>query len=228
MNPMIKYALIMAGGRGMRLMPLTDIVPKAMVPYNGSTLIATGIQKIRKHVPNIYITVGYKGAMLAKHVIEQNVTGIFNTEGKDNAWWIFNTLLKNLNEPVFVLTCDNVTELDFEMIADEYHSFDDPACMVVPVSPVPGLEGDYILHKDNVVKRLSRHQPTDIYCSGIQVVHPAKINTLLKPVDNFYDLWNALMELEQLYCSRTLPSKWFAVDTVEQLNKISNPATIYE
>ena len=106
MSNLVNHALIMAGGRGMRLMPLTDIVPKAMVPYNGSTLIATGISKIRKHIPNIYITVGYKGAMLAKHVIEHNVSAIFNTEGKDNAWWIFNTLLKHLDEPIFVLTCD--------------------------------------------------------------------------------------------------------------------------
>ena len=60
----------MAAGRGARLMSLTDIVPKAMVPYNGRTLIAIGIDKIRKHIPNIYITVGYKGAMLASHVIE--------------------------------------------------------------------------------------------------------------------------------------------------------------
>ena len=84
MKKTINHALIMAAGRGARLMPLTEIVPKAMVPYNGSTLIAIGIDKIRKHIPNIYITVGYKGAMLAKHVIEHNVSGIFNTEGRDN------------------------------------------------------------------------------------------------------------------------------------------------
>src|SRR5687767_6015737 len=111
----INYALIMAAGRGTRMMPLTTLVPKAMVPYNGTTLIANGIDGIRKHIPNIYITVGYKGAILAQHVIEHNVTGIFNTEGKDNAWWIFNTLLKFLNEPVYVLTCDNVIELDFDL-----------------------------------------------------------------------------------------------------------------
>ena len=59
MSRMVNYALIMAGGRGVRLMPITDTMPKAMVPYNGSTLIAVGIDKIRKHIPNIYITVGY-------------------------------------------------------------------------------------------------------------------------------------------------------------------------
>src|SRR5215213_5813582 len=194
MSRMVNYALIMAGGRGVRLMPITDTMPKAMVPYNGSTLIAVGIDKIRRHIPNIYITVGYKGAMLANHVIEHNVTGIFNTEGHDNAWWIFNTLMKHLNEPVFVLTCDNVTDLDFETLSQEYYSFDSPACMVVPVEPVNGLEGDYIFQENNVVKKLSRHEPAATYCSGIQVLNPYKINQLMERADNFYDLWNKLIE----------------------------------
>lgn len=216
----INHALIMAAGRGRRLMPLTDNMPKAMVPYNGSTLIAIGIDKIRKHIPNIYITVGYKGAMLADHVIQHGVTGIFNTEGHDNAWWIFNTLMKHLNEPIFVLTCDNVTDLDFEILAEEYFSFDSPACMVVPVKPVEGLEGDYIFHGNNIVNKLSRYDPAPTYCSGIQVLNPYKINQLMEPVDNFYQLWNNLIEQNQLYCSKTLPTKWFVVDTVEQLERL--------
>ena len=120
MSRMINHALIMAAGRGARLMPLTDIVPKAMVPYAGSTLIAIGIDKIRAHIPNIYITVGYKGPMLASHVIEHNVSGIFNTTGQDNAWWLFNTLIRELHHPIFVLTCDNVIELNFDLLTKEY------------------------------------------------------------------------------------------------------------
>ena len=220
MNSQIQYALIMAAGRGMRMMPLTDLVPKAMVPYNGSTLIANGIDKIRKHVPYIYITVGYKGALLAQHVIEHNVTGIFNTEGKDNSWWIFNTLLKHLDEPICILTCDNVIELDFDIIAQEYFEFGSPACMLVPVEPIAGLEGDYISHQNNVVKKLSRTEPTNIYCSGIQVLNPAKVNQLIEPADNFYGVWSQLINKNQLYCSHTYPSKWFAVDTMEQLQRL--------
>jgi NDP-sugar pyrophosphorylase family protein len=36
----IKYALIMAAGRGTRMLPLTSSIPKAMAPLNGTTLIA--------------------------------------------------------------------------------------------------------------------------------------------------------------------------------------------
>jgi NDP-sugar pyrophosphorylase family protein len=220
MKKSIDYALIMAAGRGVRMMPLTTVVPKAMIPYNGTTLIANGIDKIREHILNIYITVGYKGALLAQHVIEHNVAGIFNTEGKDNAWWIFNTLLKFLDEPVLVLTCDNVTELDFDLLTKEYYEFGTPACMVVPVEPVDGLEGDYIFHENNVIQKLSRNETGSIYCSGIQILNPAKINSLVEPADNFYQVWSQLILQKQLYCSHTYPSKWFAVDTIEQLQRL--------
>ena len=214
----IRYALIMAAGRGERMLPLTDIVPKAMVPVNGSTLIAEGLKYLHRKIPYIYVTVGYKGPMLAAHVIENNVSGVFNTTGQDNAWWLFNTLMRGLDEPVIVLTCDNVIELDFELLTQEYYSKGCPPCMVVPVRPIPGVEGDYIDHENNVVKWLSRHEVTDMYCSGIQIIHPKKVNALIPPLTNFYQVWNALIKQDSLYCSNLYPSKWFAVDTLQQLS----------
>ncbi|HEY0067377.1 MAG TPA: NTP transferase domain-containing protein [Flavisolibacter sp.] len=214
----IRYALIMAAGRGERMVPLTDLVPKAMAPVNGSTLIARGLTYLREKLPFIYVTVGYKGAMLAQHVIEHNVTGVFNTTGQDNAWWLFNTLMKELDEPVLVLTCDNVIELDFDLLTKEYFGKGCPPCMVVPVKPIPGLDGDYIVHENNVVQRLSRTEVTDMYCSGIQIIHPKKLNALVSPATNFYQVWNELMAQGELYCSNLYPSKWYAVDTIQQLS----------
>ena len=217
----IKKALIMAAGRGMRMMPFTNEAPKAMAPYAGSTLIADGIDKISKVIPNLYITVGYKGAMLASHVIEHNVSGVFNTEGQDNAWWIYNTLMSSVDEPIYVLTCDNVIELDFESLEKDYVEAGSPACMVVPVKPIEGLEGDYIFHENQRITRLTREEKSEMYCSGIQILNPKKINELTNPVDNFYYVWQQLMEQGQLYCSNVYPKKWYAVDNLKQLKEIN-------
>src|SRR5438045_2310217 len=56
----------MAAGRGQRMMPATHYLPKAMLPFFQSTLVATGIDKIRPHIDNIHVTVGYKGSMVAE------------------------------------------------------------------------------------------------------------------------------------------------------------------
>lgn len=220
----IQHALIMAAGRGQRMMPLTADIPKAMAIHDGSTLIANSIDKLKKTIPNIHITVGYKGSMLAKHVIEHDISSIFNTNGKGNAWWIFHTLLKQLNEPILVLTCDNIVELDTQLLAKDYYKKNEPACMVVPVKPLTGLEGDYIFQKEGIISELNRNKKSEIYCSGIQVLNPNKINRLINISDDFNNVWSQLIGIQQLYCSEIYPKDWFTVDTVAQLNSLNGPS----
>ena len=220
-TPVIRHALIMAAGRGLRMMPLTESIPKPMVTIDGVTLISKGIDFLKRNIGNIHITVGYKGNLVADHVTQMGVNSIFNTDGHGNAWWVYNTLMRLIDEPVLVLTCDNVVELDIELLAREYDTLGSPPCLVVPVPPVEGLEGDFIFHEKNVVKELSREKRSDIYCSGIQLINPAAINRLTTPTDNFYSLWSELIAQQQLYSSTIYPSRWTAIDTVEQLKKLS-------
>lgn len=210
----------MAAGRGQRMLPLTQDMPKAMAPYLNSTLIAHGIAKVGRHIENVHVTVGYKGAMLAEHLVEQRVRTIFNTEGKPNAWWVHHTLLRWLDEPIFVLTCDNVTDLDFERLEHDHLALGAPAATLVPVQPIKELEGDYIFREGQRVTRLSRTEPTDIYCSGIQVLNPARVAALTRPGGDFYDIWAQLIAQRQLWVSSVYPDRWITVDTVADLDRL--------
>ena len=218
---MIRHAIIMAAGRGMRMAPLTDAIPKPMAPYNGTTLIARGITRLAEKIEHIHVTVGYKKAMLAQHVIEHGASSVFNTEGQSNCWWVYHTLLKSLDEPMFVLTCDNVVDLDFALLEENYLSLNAPACMLVPVRPMPGLDGDYVFHRDHLVTEISREKHTDIYCSGIQVLNPYRLNMITRDGGGFYDVWQQLIDQQQLFVSSVYPKKWFAVDTIEQLTTLN-------
>jgi len=211
----------MAAGRGMRMAPLTDAIPKPMAPYDGTTLIARGISRLATRVEHIHVTVGYKKAMLAQHVIEHGASSVLNTEGKSNCWWLYNTLLSQLDEPMVVLTCDNVVELDLELLEENYSSLNSPACMLVPVRPVPGLEGDYVFHENHVVSEISRLKKADIYCSGIQVLNPHRLNQITQEGASFYDIWQQLINRRELFVSSVYPKKWFAVDTIEQLTTLN-------
>ncbi|MEI6391609.1 MAG: NDP-sugar synthase [Verrucomicrobiota bacterium] len=217
-----QHALIMAAGRGTRMAPLSDEIPKPMAPLGGSTLILNGIHRIRHAIPFLHITVGYKARMLAEHIIEEGISSIFYTEGKGNAWWIFNTLLGNLDEPLVVLTCDNLVNLDLDKLCRDYHDFGAPACMVVPVRPVQGLEGDYIHHENQIVTALDRRRPSPLYCSGIQVLHPGKVRKLVAPAEDFNEIWKHLIKHRQVYCSRVVPEHWFSIDTAAALARAEN------
>lgn len=222
MTKRIRHAVIMAAGRGQRMMPATEELPKAMMPYLQSTLIANGIDRIHPHIEHVHVTVGYKGALLAKHAIEHGVSSVHNTEGCSNSWWMFNTLLGEIDEPVFVLTCDNVTELDFGRLAEDYFALGEPACLLVAVTPVPGLEGDFIFHHGPVVTGLSRTDAADIYCSGIQVLHPARISQICSGDGDFNTVWQDLIAQKQLLVSSVRPDKWFSVDTPAQLEECAD------
>lgn len=214
----IRHALIMAAGRGARMMPATEILPKAMLPYLETTLVAHGIDRIRPHIENIHVTVGYKGAMLAAHLIEHGVTSVHNTEGKPNGWWIANTLVSLLDEPIFVLTCDNVTDIDFAELAADYFALGAPPCLIVPVEPIAGLDGDYVFHDGPVVTALDRNRPAPTYASGIQILNPARVAELSDRAEDFGRIWQALIAQRALYVSSVRPRRWFSCDTVEHLD----------
>ena len=216
----INNAFIMAAGRGTRLMPLTKKIPKGLVKYKQTSLIANGIRKLKRYIDHIHISVGYKGPILAKHLIEEKVSSIINTDKKGNSWWIFNSIFKSFNSPIFVLTCDNVTNIDFKKIEKDYQKKGQPLCMIIPTKPIRGLAGDYIFRKKNIVQKLSRNNKSDIYCTGIQVLNPKKINDKIRPTNDFNILWKRLIKIKQLYVSDIMPKKWYTVDSIDNYKQL--------
>lgn len=127
------HTLIMAAGFGTRMMPLTEAVPKPMAPFNGTTLIGHRIRALRAHSRQIHVTIGYLGDVLAQHVAEMQVNGIFNTTGRPSGWWIGNTLISTTDAPVLVTTSDNLFDIDLRALREDYETAGQPACMIVPV-----------------------------------------------------------------------------------------------
>ena len=216
----INHAFIMAAGRGARLMPLTKKIPKGLVKFRQTSLIARGIRRLKKYIKFIHISVGYKGPILAKHLIEEKVSSIINTDTKGNSWWIFNSIFKSFDSPIYVLTCDNVTNIDFKKIEKDYYKKGQPLCMLIPTKPVKGLKGDYIFRKKNLISNLSRAKKSEIYCTGIQVLNPKRINKRISPTEDFNILWKKLIRIKQLYVSDVMPRKWYTVDDVENYKNL--------
>ena len=216
----INHAFIMAAGRGARLMPLTKKIPKGLVKFRQTSLIARGIRRLKKYIKFIHISVGYKGLILAKHLIEEKVSSIINTDTKGNSCWIFNSIFKSFDSPIYVLTCDNVTNINFKKIEKDYYKKGQPLCMLIPTKPVKGLKGDYIFRKKNLISRLSRAKKSEIYCTGIQVLNPKRINKKITPTEDFNILWKKLIKIKQLYVSDVMPRKWYTVDDVENYKNL--------
>lgn len=57
-------AVVLAGGLGKRLRPITEIVPKPLVPLNGKPVVEYTLENLPDTIDEIIFVIGYKGEML--------------------------------------------------------------------------------------------------------------------------------------------------------------------
>lgn len=57
-------AVILAGGLGKRLRPVTETVPKPLVPINGRPILEYALDRLPEDITEIVFVIGYKGDML--------------------------------------------------------------------------------------------------------------------------------------------------------------------
>ena len=115
-------AIILAGGRGKRLKPITDKIPKPLIPINGKPLIERTIKYLKKYgITEIIISSGYKSKLIEKFLKNEKNFGckiIFSIErtplGTGGA---IKKALKHVDEESFlVLNGDIVTNIDLKKI----------------------------------------------------------------------------------------------------------------
>lgn len=209
-------AVIFAAGSGSRMMPLTKSVPKPLAPFQSARLIDHGIKTIQPYVRHLYVTVGHCGDILAKHVIANSVAGVFNTTGQDNGWWITNTPLRHIDEPMLVSTCDNLFEINFEHLRADYDAIGQPACMIVPVRS-SALAGDRLHTNGRFIKSIGPEFNCGPLASGLQILRPKKVARLANGATDFREIWDLLATANELVASRVSPTRWAAVDTLKEL-----------
>ncbi|MDC0168269.1 nucleotidyltransferase family protein [Candidatus Nitrosopelagicus sp.] len=115
-------AIILAGGRGKRLRPITDKIPKPLIPINNKPLIERTIKYLKKYgITEIIISSGYKSNLIEKFLKKKKNFGcdiIFSTENTPlGTGGAIKKALKYVNEESFVvLNGDIVTNIDLKKI----------------------------------------------------------------------------------------------------------------
>lgn len=121
-------AIILAGGRGKRLKPLTDYVPKPLVPINNIPIIDWQIKYLKKFKINkIIICTGYKTEMIEHFLAMKDNFGIdiqFSIEkkplGTGGAIKKAGKLISN--DFFFVLNGDVITNIDLKKLLEKPNS----------------------------------------------------------------------------------------------------------
>lgn len=217
---MFSKAIILAGGEGIRMRPITNSIPKALAPINDSNLITQVISFLNKNnISDIYVTYNYLSEILFSS-LKHKVNGFINTINKDNSYFLFNSIIKDIDEPIIIIPCDILIDIDLFSLYNDYFLLNQPLIMMVGVSPIEDIQGDYItFDRNNIITSLSRNTPTDLYASGLQIINPKKINLNIESNDNFNNVWFNLIKHNELKVSNITPTKWCAYDNINNLNK---------
>ena len=71
------YALILAGGKGERLRPLTDTLPKPMVPVCGKPILEHQVEWLKRGgVTDVVFLAGYRADAIQEHFGDGSAFGI--------------------------------------------------------------------------------------------------------------------------------------------------------
>lgn len=117
-------ALIMAGGRGVRLRPLTDDVPKPMLPVGGRPLMERIVEQLHDSgIDRIVVSTHYKPEKIVDHFGDGSSFAVDMTyvqEDEPLGTGGALGLLPPSDEPILVINGDILTKVDFRAL-HRYH-----------------------------------------------------------------------------------------------------------
>ena len=110
-------AIVMAGGYGTRLRPLTDELPKPMLPLGTRPLLEMIVEQLRDAgIRQVNVSTHYKGEMIAEHFKDGQDFGVdirYVKEDQPLGTAGALSLLEESDEPLLVINGDILTRVDF-------------------------------------------------------------------------------------------------------------------
>lgn len=182
--------VLMAGGLGSRLRPLTDHTPKPMLPIGGKPILETVIRRFSKQgFTKFVIALNYKGEMIRQYFGNGSTLGVeiayLDENQRMGTAGALGLLETAPNESFFVMNADILTLVNFESLM-EFHirnSADATMCIREYGMEVP--YGVVRLNKDNIVSIEEKPIQQFYVNAGIYVLTPETLNLIPKglPMD---------------------------------------------
>ena len=130
------WAIIMAGGLGTRLRPLTESCPKPLLKIAGQPILEIILQNLSNQgFSRVFISLNYKGEMIVEHFGDGSQYGLQITYlreshklGTAGALGLLPELPKH---PIIVMNGDLLTRVNFEQMIDFHERHDSKATMGV-------------------------------------------------------------------------------------------------
>ena len=237
--------IIMAGGQGSRLRPITDVRPKPMVEVLGRPVIDfVKDSMVQGGVNNIIVTTGYRGEMLAEHVKNWNAehfSARINQESTPmGTAGSVRLLLDEITETVIIGSGDSVASFDVAALMEAHKrsgakatmalwEVEDPSPFgIVGLSSTNNGEVDGQLREGYIRKFKEKPTPEEAFSNvinaGLYILEPEVM--ALVPEGEKYDfsknLFPRLLEMGWPMYAQAINGVWFDVGSPQELIRAQN------
>jgi NDP-sugar pyrophosphorylase family protein len=213
-------AIILAGGRGKRLRPITDYVPKPLVPLNNVPIIDWQIKYLKKFkVDEIIICTGYKTEMIQHFLSMKDNFGIkirFSVEktplGTGGAIKQAGKLIKD--ESFLVINGDTITDIDLKKLLKKQNS--------IAAIELRTKFGIMETKDDKVTKFREKKEISDVWMNaGIYHLQRQVLNDLPKKGDIEKTVFPDYAKKGLLNTVKFKNTKWYSVDSFKDIEECS-------
>lgn len=183
--------VIMAGGLGTRMKPLTNIIPKPLIPIDEKTILETILDQFKEiGCTKYYLSVNYKREIIEYYLqnLEEKYDVTFLKEDKPLGTIGSVSLLKGkIDKPFFVSNCDIIIDQDYRDVYD-YHRNNKNDITIVTAIKSFHIPYGVIETGDNGLMKGISEKPDMSYMinTGVYILEPQLINEI--PTDTFYHI----------------------------------------
>ncbi|CAB4377195.1 unnamed protein product [Rhizophagus irregularis] len=206
-------ALILVGGYGTRLRPLTLTLPKPLVEFCNKPMILHQIEGLVKAgVTDIVLAVNYRPeimiSLLQKYEKEYNVKITFSVEteplGTAGPLALAREILGKDDSPFFVLNSDIICEFPFEQLRDFHNAHGNEGTIVVTKVDEPSKYGVIVNHHDSTCIQRFVEKPVEFVSNkinaGIYIFNPTILDRIeLKPTSIEKEIFPKMAADSQLH-----------------------------
>ena len=208
-------AIILAGGFGKRLKPITDFVPKPLVPIKNIPIIEWQIRYLKKFgINEIVICTGYKTKMIESYLdkINTDIKIQFSVEdvplGTGGA---IKKAGKKINEEsFFVINGDIITNIDLTKLQKKQNS--------IASIELRTNYGILETSSDKVTRFKEKKEINDLWMNaGIYFLERRSLKDLPKKGDIEKTLFTEYAVKKKLHTIKFKKVKWFSIDSFKDI-----------
>lgn len=243
-----KKAIILAGGLGTRLRPLTLTIPKPLIDVNGRTLTDHILDILKKYgMKEVYLSISYLGHKIQeyfgnKNNSEKNFGVKVNYLLEKHPLGTAGPLLilkkenrqKELNNTFIMVNGDNLFNLDFKKMYEQHKKANAVATIGLTKVEDPSkygvvrIDNKFKFEDKNFVKILEfvekparENAPSNLISSGYYILEPEVFDYLpdKEVVMMEKDIWPALAKAGKLY-GFISDGQWFDTGTMEAYERV--------